>query len=90
MHSAEFEWNSIKIIDEVLTNEGHGGDDFSIAMVWSCKTLQNNKGMFAVLRENDNRYFEVTYDGDMQCFYIDCYDKIWNDVVLVRGDKVEV
>lgn len=88
MHSAEFEWNCVKIISGILDGEGMVSANTQIVMVWSCKTLQNNKGMFALIgNDKDNRYFEITYDGDMECFYVDCYDKVWNDVISVTKDK---
>lgn len=81
MDSKEFEWNCYSIIEDILFEEGCGAELIPIATVWSCKTLQNNKGMFAILEDEDSRYFEITYDGDKERFYVDCYDKIWNKVI---------
>lgn len=48
-----------------------------IYVVWSCKTLQNNK---ALLSTNmfDGMYYEVTYNGDKQELYFDAYKKVIN------------
>lgn len=48
-----------------------------IYVVWMCKILQNNK---ALLSTNlpDGMYYEITYNGDKQEFYIDAYKKIQN------------
>lgn len=53
-----------------------------IYVVWSCKTLQNNK---ALLSTNilDGMYYEVTYNGDKQELYFDAYKKILNEKVEV-------
>lgn len=90
MGSAEFEYNCIKILDDFYTNEGCGNEEFSIFMVWSCKTLQNNKGLFSTDRENDTRYFEITYNGDTEEFYVDCYVKEWNQAIPARLERMGV
>lgn len=90
MGSAEFEYNCIKILDDFYTNEGCGDEDFSIFMVWSCKILKNNKGLFSTSRENDSRYFEITYNGETDEFYVDCYIKEWNQAIPAKLEKMGV
>lgn len=90
MGSAEFEYNCIKILDDFYTNEGCSNEEFSIFMVWSCKTLQNNKGLFSTDRENDSRYFEITYNGDTEEFYVDCYVKEWNQAIPAKLERMGV
>ncbi|HAJ96518.1 MAG TPA: hypothetical protein DCO72_02105 [Ruminococcus sp.] len=55
----------------------------NVYVVWFCKTLQNWK---ALLSTNlpDGMYYEVTYDGDKNEMYVDCYKK-WENFV-VRKD----
>ena len=53
-----------------------------IYTVLSCKTLQNNKGLFTT-PVKDGLYYEVTYNGDKQELYIDCYQKLKNFAVKV-------
>ena len=48
-----------------------------IYVVWSCKTLQNNKALIST-NVTDGLYFEVTYNGDKKEFYFDVYKKILN------------
>lgn len=48
--------------------------DDEIFVVWSCKTLQNNKALLAT-RMMDGMYYEVTYNGDKGEFYLDVYKK---------------
>lgn len=61
-----------------------GSDD--IYVVWSCKTLQNNK---ALLSTNivDGMYFEVTYNGDKNELYLDAYKKQLNKCIKLKGGK---
>lgn len=48
-----------------------------IYVVWSCKTLQNNKALLSTPIP-DGRYYEVTYNGDKKEVYLDCYKKVLN------------
>jgi hypothetical protein len=49
--------------------------EFKVYEVWSCKTLQNNKGLFATSLP-DKMYFECTYNGDKKELYFDAYVKL--------------
>lgn len=53
-----------------------------IYVVWSCKTLQNNKALLSTTVP-DGRYYEVTYDGDKQRFYFDAYVKEHNESISI-------
>lgn len=48
-----------------------------VYIVWLSKVLQNNKALLSTPFP-DNRYFEVTYNGDKDEFYLDCYVKNYN------------
>lgn len=50
-----------------------------VYIVWSCKTLQNWKALAATPLP-DNRYFEITYNGDKRELYMDAYRKEDNEV----------
>jgi len=52
----------------------------NIFVVWVSKVLQNNKALLAT-NEKDNFYFEVTYNGDKDEFYLDVYNKTKNFVI---------
>lgn len=56
-----------------------------IFVVWSCKTLQNNKILMSTTI-NDGVYVEVTYNGDKKESYFDIYTKVRN--VLVEDKKL--
>lgn len=51
-----------------------------IYIVWKCKILKNWKYLLSTTLE-DNRYYEATYDGDKQCWYLDTYEKIKNEKI---------
>lgn len=87
MGNAEFEWNCVKMLDDFLNEEGLGNEDFHIYVVWMCKILNNNKAMLSTDREGDSRYYEITYNGDKEEFYFDCYDKSIN---RCYNNKLEV
>lgn len=48
-----------------------------VFIVWSCKTLQNNKAIVAT-NSPDLLLYEITYNGDKEEFYCDVYSKIKN------------
>ena len=51
-----------------------------IFIVWSCKTLQNNKALLST-NISDGMYYEITYNGNKQEVYVDAYKKQENFVV---------
>lgn len=51
-----------------------------IYVVWSCKTLQNNKVMLSTTLF-DGMYFELTHNGDKNEIYLDAYKK-WENVKI--------
>ncbi|MFM9596854.1 DUF6275 family protein, partial [Streptomyces scabiei] len=46
-------------------------------VVWSCKTLQNNKALLSTDLP-DGMYYEITYNGNKDEFYFDAYKKFEN------------
>lgn len=48
-----------------------------VYIVWSSKTLQNNKAL-ASTNVPDGMYFEITYNGDKDEAYFDAYSKVAN------------
>jgi hypothetical protein len=59
--------------------------EYETAIVWFCKVLQNWKAL-VITTLPDNMYFEVTYNGDRKCAYIDVYDKTQNVIVYDEVD----
>ena len=54
-----------------------------VFIVWSCKTLQNNKALVSTT-VSDGMYYEITYNGDKKEAYVDAYKKWENFVVEVE------
>lgn len=51
-----------------------------VFVVWSCKTLQNNKALVSTTI-SDGMYYEVTRNGDKGETYVDAYKK-WENFVV--------
>lgn len=54
--------------------------DYSVYIVWKCKTLQNWKYLLSSTL-NDGMYYELTYNGDKKEWYLDAYKKFENKVI---------
>lgn len=55
----------------------------SLNIVWFCKTLQNHKALvMSTNKDYDYVYWEVTYNGDKDEYYVDKYTKQSNTVIL--------
>jgi len=50
---------------------------FEVYIVWKCKTLQNWKFLISSTL-SDGMYYEVTYNGDKDEWYLDAYKKFEN------------
>ena len=48
-----------------------------VYVVWSCKTLQNNKALLSTTLP-DGMYYEITYNGDKNEADVDAYKKFEN------------
>lgn len=60
--------------------------EFEVFVVWSCKTLQNNKALLSTTLF-DGMYYELTYNGDKKEVYFDAYKKFENRCLKIEGDK---
>ena len=49
-----------------------------VFVVWSSKTLQNNKALLSTT-VRDGMYYEITYNGDKDEIYFDAYKK-WENL----------
>lgn len=52
----------------------------NIYITWLTKVLGNNKALLAS-DTDDSKYFELTYYGDKDEYYLDIYDKLDNQVI---------
>lgn len=51
--------------------------EFDVFTVWKAKTLQNFKFLISSTL-HDGMYYEMTYNGDKQEWYLDAYKKFEN------------
>lgn len=78
----DFEKLCIKKIVEYFNEKVDKTDNFELKeedvfIVWSCKTLQNNKALVSTT-VSDGMYYELTYNGDKKELYLDAYKKLEN------------
>lgn len=89
MKNNDFEKLCIKTIVDYFNNRVEITDDMKITdenvfIVWSCKTLQNNKAMVSTT-VSDGMYYELTYNGDKKELYLDAYKK-WENKAIKVGE----
>ena len=51
-----------------------------VYIVWFCKTLQNFKALIITIMSN-GMYYEVTFNGDKNKYYLDVYKK-WENICI--------
>lgn len=74
------ESKAIKIIkDYVLAHLDKSDNipEFQVYTVWKCKTLQNWKFLLST-NLYDEMYYELTFNGDKNEWYLDAYEKVEN------------
>lgn len=59
---------------------------FDVYIVWSCKTLQNNKALISTSL-SDGMYYELTYNGDKKQLYFDAYKKFENKCIELESEE---
>lgn len=79
MSNNDFEKLVKKVVSDYSNEHNSAPDKKPISeddvyIVWSCKTLQNNKAL-ASTPLHDGMYYEVTYNGDKDEIYFDAYKK---------------
>lgn len=57
--------------------------DFEVYVVWKAKALQNWKYLISTTL-TDGMYYELTFNGDKNEWYLDAYKKFENRVI--KGD----
>lgn len=55
--------------------------EFATYTVWKCKALQNWKFLISSTLP-DGMYYELTFDGDKNEWYLDAYKKFENRVII--------
>ena len=73
----------VKYVNEKLDKtDGVTISEENVFIVWSCKTLQNNKAL-ASTTLSDGMYYELTYNGDKDELYFDAYKK-WENICIPK------
>lgn len=90
MGNNEFEKIVKSLVAEYANNHVDKSDGVRIIeddvfIVWSCKTLQNNKAL-ASTTLFDGMYYELTYNGDKHEIYFDAYKK-WENKCIKVGEQ---
>lgn len=90
MDNKKFVELAIGLVEDCLIDvlEYVDADTIDIYVVWLSKTLQNNKALLST-DKGDGRYYEITYNGDKDEFYVDMYKKEMNRAVTIKKPKVE-
>ena len=86
MGSKEFAEKCKEIVKQYAIEHLDKSDNmpnFEIFVVWSCKTLQNNKALLSTTLY-DGMYYELTYNGDKKELYFDAYKKLKIKWILVE------
>lgn len=90
MDNKKFVELAVGLVEDCLIDvlEYVDADTIDIYVVWLSKTLQNNKALLST-DKGDGRYYEITYNGDKDEFYVDMYKKELNRAVTIKKPKVE-
>lgn len=73
----------IEIVRDYITEHLDKSDpipEFEVYTVWKSKALQNWKYLLSSTL-NDGMYYELTYNGDKEEWYLDAYKKFENRTI---------
>lgn len=79
----KFNEKAIRFVREYAEKHLDKSDEiinFEVFIVWQCKILQNWKFLISTTLF-DGMYYELTYNGDKQEWYLDAYKKFENVVL---------
>lgn len=71
---------ALKLVEEYIYEHLDKSDEpveFEVYTVWKCKTLQNWKYLISSTL-SDGMYYEMTFNGDKNEWYLDAYKKFEN------------
>lgn len=80
---------AIKIVEKYIKEHLDKSDEvpnFDVYFVWKCKALQNWKYLLSSTLF-DGMYYELTYNGDKEEWYLDAYKKFEN--CCIKNSEVE-
>lgn len=70
----DYALNHLDVTDEI--------PQYEVFIVWKCKILQNWKYLISTTLP-DGMYYELTFDGDKNRWYLDAYKKFENQCIEV-------
>lgn len=76
---------AIKLVSDYIKEHLDKSDkipEFEVYIVWKCKILQNWKYLLSSTLP-DGMYYELTFDGDKNWWYLDAYKKFENRCITV-------
>ena len=76
--------NAIEIVRKYIVDHLDKSDnipEFEVFVVWKCKALQNWKYLLSSTLL-DGMYYEMTYNGDKNVWYLDAYKKFENKCIV--------
>ena len=85
---ANFDEISMNLVRDYAKNhldKSDGDVDFNVYIVWKCKILQNWKYLISTTL-SDGMYYELTFNGDKQEWYLDAYKKFGNVCIKQKGE----
>lgn len=77
------DYTAMKLVREYIEEHLDKSDSipvFDVFMVWKAKILQNWKYLISSTLF-DGMYYELTYNGDIEEWYLDAYKKFENRVI---------
>ena len=77
------EEKALEIVRQYVSDhldKSDGDITFDLYTVWKCKTLQNWKFLISTSLY-DGMYYEVTFNGDKNEWYLDAYKKFENKCI---------
>lgn len=80
------------LVTEYIYNHLDKSDEtpeFEVFTVWKCKTLQNFKYLLSSTL-HDGMYYELTFNGDKQEWYLDAYKKFENQCIPMSEINTEI
>lgn len=80
MNEIDFRLTAMDIVSDYIRKHLDFVDknvEYAMFVVWMCKILDNNKALISTTLP-DGMYYEVTYDGVNEKYYLDAYKKFDN------------
>lgn len=79
---------AVKIVRKYIMTHLDKSDEpmrFDVYIVWKCKALQNWKYLISSTLP-DGMYYELTFNGDKNEWYLDAYKKFEN--ITIHNDEI--